>query len=54
MPLPWTEIRDHARKKSFASDGERAAFPFQLYQKFTNLPPDDGKTRRKIQSAKSK
>ena len=36
-------------KKSFASDAERVAFPFQLYQKYTNLPPVHGKRQTKAQ-----
>ena len=32
--------------KSFASDAERVAFLFQLYQKYTSLLPGDSKPRR--------
>lgn len=40
-------------KKSFTTDGERVAFLFELYQKYTSLPPAHAKPRRKAHIAKA-
>ncbi len=41
-------------KKSFASDAERVAFLFELYQKYTSLLPADSKPKKKSRTAKTK
>jgi len=40
-------------RKSFASDAERVAFLFELYQKYTSLLPADLKPKKKPRSAKT-
>ena len=34
-------------RKSFASDAERVAFLFELYQKYTSFLPSDSKPKKK-------
>ena len=39
-------------KRSFASDAERVAFLFELYQRYTSLPLEPARTARKARRAK--
>ena len=47
MPISWNEIKSRG-KKSWKNDGERVAFLFELYQKYTSLlPATTSKAKRK-------
>lgn len=41
-------------RKAFASDAERVAFLFELYQKYTSLLPADSKPKKRPRTRRAK